>query len=70
MHSQTASAPQFFDRVPDERVGKGVRASANKFLFSFLFAPFFLGFLFLFLFLFIPNFETFVDPARYCEIRI
>ena len=51
MHSQTASAPQFFDRVPGERVGKGVRASANEFLFSFLFAPFFLGFLFLFLFL-------------------
>ena len=51
MHSQTASAPQFFDRVPDERVGYGVQASANEFLFSFLFAPFFLGFLFLFSFL-------------------
>ena len=30
MHSQTASAPQFFDRVPDERVGKIAKRNGAK----------------------------------------
>ena len=66
MQSQTASAPQFFDRVPDEHGVGGSSPSKGIFVF------FFIRHLFswLFVFLFIPDFEPFVGPARYCEIHI